>query len=735
MGTSNWQQIPFCIEVLMKIAPMRVLDVGVGFGRWGMITREFGDVWYNRIFPRDWQVHVEGIEAFEANLAPYHEHFYDQIHRGDAADILETLPGPWDLVIFGDVIEHFAKDVGRRLLERSLARSAYVLVNVPLGEDWEQVDKYENEYERHLAEWFPEDFDARLVVRQGFFQDYAARPHASYCLSREDPRALRTALFSRTEQFIDPAVLRGDSQELDRVLAKVREMAFELDYIKQYPFYRLERRLRGTAAWRWLRTARGADGRVVTVRATASGGPAAQGAEVWLAAARANAGEQAVPWDFVEADESWEARPNPEFAYGRALVSSSGTLRVPVDEDPELTFATHPWCGRAEVAFQGRREVVDLHSDVGGTRVVRPARTPMVGADAAVPATNGTRPAAGTFTAEESAWIDQMRAAGSPPVAVHCPTWLGITASTQVLFEHTYAVPRAAGSDPRAVGSDEVRRHRDVLLAAGVEHVVFSGGDEPHLALRRQLAAARPGMRCDLLWHGSYVHFAEDYAWALLRKWVELARQGEVRTIGTVKKGMERLFERLGVASRVVLNYVPGTPLEPPDLPGAAEHVGIWLSGLSAKKLPHPMLAALALLPSVRLHAAGFDDRLREVVTFLGLPVQRIEPHALPKEALLAAIRETHASLYVTFSECCPMLPLESLQQGVPCLLGPTSHLFEDEPYLYERLVVPFPDRADVIADRLRGALDERHEIMRRYAAYVPGYNERARRSVDAFLG
>jgi hypothetical protein len=188
------------------------------------------------------------------------------------------------------------------------------------------------------------------------------------------------------------------------------------------------------------------------------------------------------------------------------------------------------------------------------------------------------------------------------------------------------------------------------------------------------------------------------------------------------------------VTSRLVLNYVPGAPLDPPDLPGEDRHVGIWISGLSAKKLPHPMLAALAMVPSVRLHAAGFDERLREMVSFMNVPIQRLEPHALPKEALLAAIRETHASLYVTFSECCPMLPLESLQQGVPCLIGPTSHLFEDDAYLYERLVVPFPDRADVIAQSLRRVLDERHEIVRRYAAYIPAYNERARRSVEAFL-
>ena len=76
------------------------------------------------------------------------------------------------------------------------------------------------------------------------------------------------------------------------------------------------------------------------------------------------------------------------------------------------------------------------------------------------------------------------------------------------------------------------------------------------------------------------------------------------------------------------------------------------------------------------------------------------------------------------------MLPLESLHQGVPCLTGPSSHLFEDDAWLFSRLVVPFPDRAEVIARYMRRAVDERHEIMQRYRAYVVGYNARARESV-----
>jgi hypothetical protein len=111
-----------------------------------------------------------------------------------------------------------------------------------------------------------------------------------------------------------------------------------------------------------------------------------------------------------------------------------------------------------------------------------------------------------------------------------------------------------------------------------------------------------------------------------------------------------------------------------------------------------------------------------------------MEERPILQERLYQEIRSTHVSLYVTFSECCPMLPLESLQQGVPCLVGPVSHLFEDDDFLRERLVVPCPDRADMIAAYAQRAVSEREEIIAAWARYAPRYNAAAQERVKRLL-
>jgi hypothetical protein len=117
MQLAAWSHIPFFAVVIGRIAPERVLDVGVGFGRWGMLVREVCDEAAGRAFRDNWRVHVEGIAGSVSDVEEYHHHFYNWIHVGDPTVALGRMPGGWDLL--------FLNDAG--CLERALEISAYVL--------------------------------------------------------------------------------------------------------------------------------------------------------------------------------------------------------------------------------------------------------------------------------------------------------------------------------------------------------------------------------------------------------------------------------------------------------------------------------------------------------------------------------------------------------------------------------------------------------------------------------
>lgn len=158
MSTSNWQNISYNIELVRKLNPKSILDIGVGFGRWGILFREFLEIWENAKYKGDWDRIIDGVEIFPGYIKDYHKYFYNNIYIEDALDFLRRTGSKYDLINFGDVIEHFTKKEGEELIELSLEKGKYVLINIPIGKHWAQQGTEDNPYEAHKSVWYNNDF-------------------------------------------------------------------------------------------------------------------------------------------------------------------------------------------------------------------------------------------------------------------------------------------------------------------------------------------------------------------------------------------------------------------------------------------------------------------------------------------------------------------------------------------------------------------------------------------------
>ncbi len=193
-GTGNYQNLADVVTWMRAADPRSVLDVGVGFGRWGFLVRDFLEVWNGRNNRAAWAVRLVGVEAFEANIREHQRLLYDELYIGRAEEFFAQRTERFDLCILGDVLEHFPKPVGQHLLEQALARSGYVLLVLPLGGEWPQGDAYGNAFERHLASWEAAEVLALQPLIACEYRDYVGRPFLAALLSQSDPKSLRGTL-------------------------------------------------------------------------------------------------------------------------------------------------------------------------------------------------------------------------------------------------------------------------------------------------------------------------------------------------------------------------------------------------------------------------------------------------------------------------------------------------------------------------------------------------------------
>ncbi len=168
MPSSSWKHISKALEKIYDFSPNSVLDIGIGFGKWGFLLREYLDVWQGRYNKTEWRIKIDGIEIFEPYILDTHRLLYDTILVGDAREVISKV-GCYDLIIIGDVLEHLPKPDALLLIEQAVQKGKVILVNLPLGV-WEQGELFDNPHEKHISTWTIGDLEHHNICSHDVFR-------------------------------------------------------------------------------------------------------------------------------------------------------------------------------------------------------------------------------------------------------------------------------------------------------------------------------------------------------------------------------------------------------------------------------------------------------------------------------------------------------------------------------------------------------------------------------------
>ncbi|MCX6245430.1 MAG: class I SAM-dependent methyltransferase [Bacteroidetes bacterium] len=157
MPSSHSFQLNEIMELIIETNPGKLLDIGVGFGKFGFLSREYLELWDPAASYTSRKHQIDGIEAFPDYLTPVHHQIYDTIYTGNALDILPGISEKYDLILMIDVLEHFTREDGMKVLELCRQKSRNVLVSVPRVMSV-QEEIYGNTFETHRYNWKKKDF-------------------------------------------------------------------------------------------------------------------------------------------------------------------------------------------------------------------------------------------------------------------------------------------------------------------------------------------------------------------------------------------------------------------------------------------------------------------------------------------------------------------------------------------------------------------------------------------------
>lgn len=311
-------------------------------------------------------------------------------------------------------------------------------------------------------------------------------------------------------------------------------------------------------------------------------------------------------------------------------------------------------------------------------------------------------------------------------VVIHNPEWLGVTSSTKELFENTMPLSEIYTE----YEADIIAKQ---LIKKNYKLVVFSAFMVEWVEIIKALKKHDSSIIIKIVWHGGNALLSEDVDFQIFSRVLDLYRENLIDQIAFVKKTMADFYSLKGYNTYFLMNTVKvDKAFKKKERKNKKTRIGMYFSGNRWVKNNFNQLSAVSLVDNSIVDYVAINYQVEKFSEYLKLPLDGKKEN-LKREKLLQRMAQNDITVYVTFTECAPMVPLESFEVGVPCITGNNHHYWENTE-LEKYLIVDKADDIFAIKEKICYCLDNKEKIMKLYKQWKKEYDKNVEQNVKDFL-
>ncbi len=347
------------------------------------------------------------------------------------------------------------------------------------------------------------------------------------------------------------------------------------------------------------------------------------------------------------------------------------------------------------------------------------------------------------FSVKKDAGIDETIAAldnylelkkqGNPPeyLIVHNPRWLGVTSATKELFENYLPMQEI-------FLSSNVDKIVNKILEVEPKQIIYSAFNYGWDKIATKIREKNPNIKQKSFWHGSHSQVIEEINWGTNLMVINLHKAGIIDVMGTCKASLVQFYKSQGYVTAFLKNTVRLSDEVKAKIAKVKKEdngklkFGLYSASTDWRKNTFNQVMAASSFKNAELEVVPLQYPLKKLAYYNELEIVGSETH-MKREDLLVQMAKRDVVLYVTFSECAPMLPIEALEAGTICIMGHNHHYFQGT-RLHDLLVVEREDDLNDIENKIRYALEHKDEIFTLYKEWKIQNDNESAQSVKDFL-
>jgi len=303
-----------------------------------------------------------------------------------------------------------------------------------------------------------------------------------------------------------------------------------------------------------------------------------------------------------------------------------------------------------------------------------------------------------------------QKAETSHPLVIYAPMWKGVAASTEAIFgNNAVKYPLFDTEFPEVNNHKYMHEFAKILASSQHCALIYSGGSEVHLELARKVKNLAQDKKQYFMWHGSPAQWTDASQLAHFQKWRSEYESGTITAFITVKRDLDKTLQKLGIRSYYINNPIPDLAITPSNsVDDGTINVGLFSAINSWYKNPNVQLLAIAG-KSVTLNT-NLDQKFVESINPNIVKINYF--NHMSRDDFISVLSNQAINLYITNTECSPMIALESWALNIPCIVGPAGDIYSQvDEELASYLVEPKVDDPHSISRKIDLVIDNLEKI------------------------
>ena len=313
-------------------------------------------------------------------------------------------------------------------------------------------------------------------------------------------------------------------------------------------------------------------------------------------------------------------------------------------------------------------------------------------------------------------------------IVFYNPTWLGVANSTKGLFENIVPLEQV-------FGEKNIKLVSEAVLNAKIKKVIFSQIVDGWTDVLKYIKDKNSELKIKVIWHANNYEVLSDYTWSLNKYVLKLYDNKYIDGFAFVKKNMVEFYNKVGYNAKYITNNVniegiEKKPTKKTDLNNLK--IGMYNANTRELKNAYTQLSAIKLIKNAQADVVPTNEAILQFLDIIDLKNTNLPDYITTKE-LLERCQDNDINLYITYTECSPMVPLESFEVGVPCLVGNNNDYFGDTK-LGEYVVIDREDDAKYISEKIINCLKHKDEVLALYKEWKKDYDRKCKEYVKRFI-